>query len=119
MTRGVRAPLASTTTAVAASLACLICTGCAVRGPVELASSALEPASMSVELPPGAGRAILQRQCLNCHELDALELFSGFYGRDRWRSLVITMRDNGAVVDDGEVEVLAAYLARHFGTGAD
>ncbi|MDX1562924.1 MAG: cytochrome c [Gammaproteobacteria bacterium] len=73
----------------------------------------------SARLPPGDGRAILERECLNCHELDALRLFEDFYGRERWRSLVITMRDNGAEVDDGEVEVLAAYLARHFGTGGD
>jgi hypothetical protein len=80
----------------------------------------VEPEAGAVEgLPDGAGRSILERECLNCHELDALELFKGFYTRERWRSLVMTMRDNGAVVDDEEVEVLAAYLARHFGTGAD
>lgn len=70
-------------------------------------------------LPEGAGRSILERECLSCHELDALELFSGFYTRELWRALVITMRDNGAVVDDEDVEVLATYLARHFGTGTD
>jgi len=70
-----------------------------------------------IGLPPGAGREILVNQCLNCHELGALELFQGFYDRERWRSLVITMRGNGAVLDDDEVEVLAGYLAEHFGTG--
>jgi len=68
-------------------------------------------------LPPGEGRVVLERECLKCHELDAIELFSGFYNRDRWRSLVLTMRANGANVDDAEVEVLAAYLARYYGTG--
>ena len=74
-------------------------------------------ADTGVDLPPGEGRAILETQCLVCHELGALTLFEDFYGRDRWRALVITMRANGAVVDDDEVEVLADYLARHFGTG--
>lgn len=76
-------------------------------------------AGTGLALPPGDGRAILERECLNCHELEAIRLFSDFYGRQRWRSLVITMRDNGAEVDDAEVEVLAGYLAQHFGTGAD
>ena len=68
-------------------------------------------------LPAGTGRAVLVRECLNCHELDALELFSPFYGRAQWRSLIVTMRDNGAEVADAEVDVLAAYLSEHFGTG--
>jgi hypothetical protein len=69
-----------------------------------------------VELPVGEGREILVNECLNCHELAALELFRDFYDRDLWRSLVISMRANGAEVDDTEVDVLADYLARHFGT---
>jgi mono/diheme cytochrome c family protein len=68
-------------------------------------------------LPPGDGRAILENQCLVCHELDALDLFADYYGQDQWRSLVLTMRANGANVNDAEVEVLAAYLSQHFGTG--
>jgi hypothetical protein len=70
-------------------------------------------------LPAGDGRDILVTECLNCHELDALELFQDFYDQERWRSLVMTMRENGAQVDDREVDVLAEYLARHFGTGVD
>jgi hypothetical protein len=70
-------------------------------------------------LPPGPGRAILERECLKCHELDALELFKGFYTRDQWSSLIVTMRGNGAQIEDGELDVLAAYLERYFGTGDD
>lgn len=68
-----------------------------------------------VELPEGAGKEILVSECLNCHELAALELFSSFYDRSSWRSLVISMRANGAEVDDAEVELVSDYLARHFG----
>lgn len=68
-----------------------------------------------VELPVGEGREILVTECLNCHELAALELFRDFYDRDLWRSLVISMRANGAEVDETEVDVLSDYLARHFG----
>lgn len=70
-------------------------------------------------LPTGEGRDILVRECLNCHQLDALELFRGFYTEDRWRSLVLTMRENGAEVDDRQVDVLAEYLAQHFGTDVE
>jgi mono/diheme cytochrome c family protein len=82
-----------------------------------LADAGLADAGLA--LPPGEGRGILERQCLSCHELEALALFSGFYDRERWRSLVITMRANGAEVDDAEVEIVADYLARHFGTDVD
>ena len=85
-----------------------------------LSACAAQPVAESAPagmLPPGEGRAILESQCLVCHELDALELFADYYGRDRWRSLVLTMRANGANVNDAEVEVLAGYLSQHFGTG--
>jgi mono/diheme cytochrome c family protein len=71
----------------------------------------------TLALPPGEGRAILERECLRCHELDALALFRDFYGREQWRALVLTMRENGARVDDQQVAVLADYLATYFGTG--
>jgi hypothetical protein len=68
-----------------------------------------------VELPEGTGREILIASCLSCHELSALALFKGFYTRDSWRTLVLTMREHGAAVDDADVEVLSDYLAQHFG----
>lgn len=61
---------------------------------------------------------MLVTECLNCHELAVLELFKGFYTRDSWRSLVLSMRAHGAEVDDAEVEVLSDYLAQHFGLGS-
>ena len=45
----------------------------------------------------------------------ALPLFKGFYTRDSWRTLVLTMKEHGADVDGAEIEVLADYLAQHFG----
>ena len=83
-------------------------TGCATQ-------SAARSYDAGVELPAGPGRAIVENQCLVCHELDALELFQDFYDRDLWRSLVISMRANGAEVDDAEIEIVSDYLAQHFG----
>ena len=71
-----------------------------------------------VDLPEGAGREILVASCLSCHALTALPLFAGFYTRDSWRTLVLTMKEHGADVDGAEVEVLADYLALHFGPAA-
>jgi len=68
-----------------------------------------------VELPEGPGREILVASCLSCHQLGGLALFKGYYTRDLWRSLVVTMTAYGAEVDGAEVEVLADYLEQHFG----
>lgn len=93
-------------------IACAACTSAPQPAPSP------KPAfDAGVELPAGPGRNILITQCLKCHQLSAIELFSEFYTRDDWRSLVLTMRANGAEVDDAEVEVLSDYLAEHFGTG--
>jgi hypothetical protein len=52
---------------------------------------------------------------LSCHALTALPLFKAFYTRESWRTLVVTMKEHGADVDGAEIEVLADYLAQHFG----
>ena len=63
-----------------------------------------------VELPAGMGREILVAACLDCHALTALPLFKAFYTRDSWLTLVLTMKEHGADVDDAEIEVLADAL---------
>jgi len=68
-----------------------------------------------VELPDGRGREILLAECLSCHDLAALPLFAPFYTRDSWQALVLTMKGHGAEIDDAEIDVLADYLAQHFG----
>ena len=86
------------------------CADCTTR------STVLEPPSEAgVELPEGQGRTILIASCLDCHELGVLALFKGYYTRDSWRALVLTMIENGAEVDGAEVEVLADYLEQNFG----
>lgn len=122
---------------MAARVPCLllglaVLTSAACRSPAALDGSARVEMPVSVDgpariagperiagLPAGAGRDILVTECLNCHELDALELFKDFYNKERWQSLVLTMRENGARVDDRQVDILAEYLAQHFGTGVE
>jgi mono/diheme cytochrome c family protein len=88
--------------------ACGACTTTATREPVPAFEA-------GVDLPEGEGREILVAECLGCHGLSALPLFAGFYTRDSWRTLVVTMKEHGAKVDDAEIELLSDYLAQHFG----
>ena len=87
--------------------ACAACTSQLTKPPAQYEAG--------VELPAGAGREILATSCLSCHDLGGLELFKGFYARDSWRALVLTMQANGAVIEPGEIEVLADYLEMYFG----
>ena len=79
---------------------------------IELAANA------GVELPPGPGRDLLVSACLGCHDLGGLTLFSSFYDREDWRTLVLTMIETGASIAPAEIEVIADYLGQHFGTGS-
>ena len=67
------------------------------------------------ELPPGAGKAILDRACTSCHGLNEVTKFRGFYNRPQWRDIVVTMVEYGAVLTSAEVESLADYLVKNLG----
>jgi cytochrome c5 len=104
----------------AALLACAV--ACAPRNaPVAAAPAPAAPAPAPAQavavdqLPEGAGRQILMRACTSCHNLREVTKFSGFYGREQWRDIVLTMMDYGAPVNAKEVEVLSDYLTQHLG----
>lgn len=83
------------------------------------AVQALDPAAdAGVELPPGPGRDLVVSACLGCHDLGGITLFSSFYSRDDWHTLVLTMIETGASIAPSEVEAIADYLGRHFGAGS-
>jgi hypothetical protein len=67
------------------------------------------------ELPEGPGKKVLQRACTTCHDLDEVTKFKGYYTRAQWKDIVVTMRDYGAVLDDGEIDALADYIASAIG----
>lgn len=68
-------------------------------------------------LPPGPGRAILERACMVCHNLDGLWAYQGYYDEQSWRGLVETMIAHGADLDETDTDELVGYLVRHFGPG--
>ena len=72
-------------------------------------------AASSEQLPEGAGRQILMSACVACHGLREVTKFRGFYTREQWRDIVLTMVDYGAPVGDKDAEVLTDYLTANLG----
>jgi mono/diheme cytochrome c family protein len=108
----------------AAVLSCAI--GCAAKKPVP-ASVATPPAApaatpatttaaaSSEQLPEGAGRQILMSACVACHGLREVTKFRGFYTRQQWRDIVMTMVDYGAPVSEKDSELLTDSLTANLG----
>lgn len=69
----------------------------------------------STDLPDGPGRAVLLTACTVCHDLKEVTKFRGFYTKDEWKDIVVTMVKYGAVVKDEELPVLVDYLFKNFG----
>ncbi len=65
-------------------------------------------------LPPGKGKAIVQRDCAGCHALKVIT--SKRASREQWSALVDQMVSRGADVPDEEIETVVEYLAKNFGT---
>ena len=103
--------LAATTAACAPKTAPVV----ASPQPATPAPATPSVAAASVELPEGAGRQILMRACVSCHNLTEVTKFRGFYTRPQWRDIVLTMVDYGAPVNEKDVEVLTTYLTESLG----
>jgi mono/diheme cytochrome c family protein len=65
-------------------------------------------------LPPGKGKAIVQRTCISCHALKVVTAKRA--SKAQWSALVDQMISRGADLNDDEVEIIVDYLARNFGT---
>jgi mono/diheme cytochrome c family protein len=64
-------------------------------------------------LPPGKGKAIVQRSCKGCHALKVVTAKRAT--KEQWKVLVDQMITRGAEVEDEEFDTLLAYLSRNFG----
>jgi mono/diheme cytochrome c family protein len=67
-----------------------------------------------VNLPPGKGKAIVQRTCVSCHALKVVTTKRA--SKEQWSTLVDQMLSKGADLNDDEVEIVVDYLAKNFGT---
>lgn len=75
-----------------------------------------EPHEPGIELPADDGKALLVAACTGCHDLTGLPAYRKYWNRDRWRSMVDSMVENGAPLDETGKQVVTEYLSRHFGT---
>jgi mono/diheme cytochrome c family protein len=75
------------------------------------------PAAGADSLPPGPGKAILQRMCVGCHRLDVVT--SKRATPDNWASTVQLMVSRGADGTDDEIDVLTKYLSTSFPAAKD
>lgn len=62
-------------------------------------------------------RRLLNRACTKCHGLERVE--SSRNAEERWRVLLVDMRERGAQLGDEELEQLAEWLGRVWGTNQD
>lgn len=64
-------------------------------------------------LPDGPGRDLVAARCGQCHSLDTV--LRAHLTRRQWEARIDTMIAKGAKVSDEEFDVVAEYLATHFG----
>jgi cytochrome c2 len=62
----------------------------------------------------GEAEAFLQRACTSCHELE--KTTNARFSPDRWRVVIVDMRERGAKLEDEELERLVEWLGRTKGT---
>ena len=71
---------------------------------------------LSEFLPPGAGKALVARECSSCHDLGGtIRLRSS---KAAWEAVVLDMAARGAPLMIDDVDTIVAYLAGAFGPQA-
>jgi cytochrome c2 len=58
--------------------------------------------------------ALLKKACTSCHELEKTS--AARFSPDRWRVVIVDMRERGAKLEDEELERLVEWLGRTKGT---
>jgi mono/diheme cytochrome c family protein len=64
-------------------------------------------------LPEGTGRAEFERACTQCHSLETV--LKTRRTRAQWEAKLDAMIAKGAKLSDADFDLIAAYLAQHFG----
>ena len=72
----------------------------------------LSMAASAEQLPDGAGKDIVEKQCSTCHTLEVI--VSQHNDAKEWRRLVMEMIDRGAEITDDQIPVLVDYLATNW-----
>ena len=66
-----------------------------------------------LKLPEGEGKAVFERMCSNCHEIETVT--SPRLTEERWANVVDDMIAFGAEGTDEEIDIVIDYLAGNFG----
>jgi competence ComEA-like helix-hairpin-helix protein len=64
-------------------------------------------------LPDGAGKAIVQKQCVMCHSLSVVTTKRASH--TEWTQVVNQMVSRGADLSDDEIDTVIEYLSSHYG----
>jgi hypothetical protein len=80
---------------------------------MSLCLTAVSGAYAQDSLPAGEGRDTVEYVCSQCHDL--LPITSAQKTPDQWRYIVTTMINQGAPLEDYEIDTVLRYLAEHFG----
>ena len=80
-----------------------------------LAAPALADES-AIKLKDGAGRDLVERNCVACHSLDYIPMNSPFLDRKGWEGSVTKMiKVMGAPIAADDVPGIVDYLVRNYG----
>jgi mono/diheme cytochrome c family protein len=70
----------------------------------------------AVRLKDGAGRQLVEANCVMCHSLDYIQMNSVFLDRKGWEASVNKMiKAMGAPVAENDVKAIVDYLASRYG----
>ena len=70
----------------------------------------------AIKLKDGAGRELIEKNCVACHSLDYIPMNSPFLDRKGWEGSVTKMiKAMGAPIAADEVPGILDYLARNYG----
>ncbi len=70
----------------------------------------------SVVLKEGAGKQLVEANCVMCHSLDYIPMNSVFLDRKGWEGSVTKMvKVMGAPIGDQDAAAIVDYLARNYG----
>jgi len=73
-------------------------------------------AESAIKLKDGAGRELIEKNCVACHSLDYIPMNSPFLDRKGWEgSVTKMMKVMGAPIPAEDVPGIVDYLARNYG----
>jgi len=78
-----------------------------------ITSLGLAVPAFAQDLPEGAGKAVFERMCTQCHGVEGI--VRSRMTKDRWTSTVDDMVSRGAKATDEEIETVITYLSTNFG----